>query len=373
MSTWKTHNESYTIEQYLQGKLDRDALIGFEKQLQSDKVLAMEIRKHAFVEAMLFQQGLLDCRNALKQYHKQKQFNKKLRKGLLVTGIVALAIGALWANSKPPQMGQPVEAVTETVPIKEALPVIDTLPALDTDIYIEDNIQTDLQETVPKPITRTPQAIIEFSSKQSKLSTSFIEEQLIASKKVVIVESIKDSCISFDGFVEIHATPSCTHETNGQIEIRLIQDPTSPINPPIQLADSFLNSSCTKKGCVVSGLPSQWYSLTISDATPCTYEFTTYVDQKNCNAYKAPPTFYPKRNAYWEVVNPFSDNSLAITIQLFNRGGKLMYEASQSNSASIRWDGKSVNGQLLPIGPYHYVIAQTNGAEVLKGNVLLGQ
>lgn len=108
------------------------------------------------------------------------------------------------------------------------------------------------------------------------------------------------------------------------------------------------------------------YTLTVSTADGCTAS-----DDIHINVLKepvVPNAFTPNGdgvNDVWNIqyLNTYPNASL----QIFNRYGQLIF---RSTGYAQPWDGK-INGQVLPVGTYYYIIDPKNGRKVITGSVTI--
>jgi gliding motility-associated-like protein len=73
----------------------------------------------------------------------------------------------------------------------------------------------------------------------------------------------------------------------------------------------------------------------------------------NCPAYQLPNAFTPNEDGTNDRFTPTQACFIAeIDFKVFNRWGQLVF---QTKDPAINWDGRNLNGQLLPDGAYYYV------------------
>lgn len=113
------------------------------------------------------------------------------------------------------------------------------------------------------------------------------------------------------------------------------------------------------------------YSYTVTDANNC---FTSQSIQ--INGYQTNSTFENIPNVFTpnnDGVNDFFDfktieSCNLFTFEIYDRWGlKIFY--SQNNKAT-KWDGKTLNGDVVPDGTYYYIM-ETNSSKKLKGNITI--
>lgn len=124
---------------------------------------------------------------------------------------------------------------------------------------------------------------------------------------------------------------------------------------------------------VISALATGQYTITVTDRIGCTIENTFTVgvidDPRGClKSIKVFEIFTPNGdgvNDTWviEGLHNYPDNN----IQVFNRWGQLVYEASTYNND---WQGITTDGESLPQGTYYYILTlYTTEAIQLAGDI----
>jgi gliding motility-associated-like protein len=109
------------------------------------------------------------------------------------------------------------------------------------------------------------------------------------------------------------------------------------------------------------------YYITAVDRSNNESEPSEIVCNDNCPYYKLPNIITPNDDGFNDTFRPFDDSSPdvnaqcprfieSVNFQVFNRWGVLLYEyeSGGENTIFINWDGKDLNGQLLPPGNYYY-------------------
>lgn len=126
-----------------------------------------------------------------------------------------------------------------------------------------------------------------------------------------------------------------------------------------------------------SGNQNIW--VTVVDIYGCTDTATIKISAADYSNLRIPAAFTPNGDAIndkWyfpapdgaaQDLYPYFDN---IEVHVFNRWGKLVWESSKD---FIAWDGKDLNGNVLPMDSYHYVIRlKVEGKTFLyKGSVTI--
>ena len=106
------------------------------------------------------------------------------------------------------------------------------------------------------------------------------------------------------------------------------------------------------------------YEVTMTTAIGCVQTDTVTIIESCDPVVVAPnaisPNSAPPNNAFTVFPNDFVDN---FEIFIYTRWGELIY---QSNTIEFKWDG-TVNGELVPLGTYPYIIRFTSRFEPERG------
>gem|GEM_PF-3985435 len=163
---------------------------------------------------------------------------------------------------------------------------------------------------------------------------------------------------------QVDAGPSLTMRVGGSIILQgSVSDPTLNIQWTPSL---YLNNSGIATPTSTTPV-SQLYLLTVSGQGNCTATDTMYV--RVLQDIKIPNAFTPNgdgMNDVWRI--PFLIDYPLATLEIYNRWGQSVYKQTGNPKP---WDGK-LNGTLLPIGAYYYIIDTKDGANgKYSGSVLL--
>ena len=116
----------------------------------------------------------------------------------------------------------------------------------------------------------------------------------------------------------------------------------------------------------VSPLQDISYQLSASTVFGCSN--TDQVQVKVITGLYIPSAFSPNadgKNDTWKI--PFLDPAYQYTVQVFNRFGQTVYQASDQ---VVEWDGK-LSGVLQPIGTYVYLVTLKTTNLKIKGKVTI--
>lgn len=108
------------------------------------------------------------------------------------------------------------------------------------------------------------------------------------------------------------------------------------------------------------------YELFLTGIGGCTVSDTIFI--KLLLSPLVPNAFSPNGdgiNDRWRI--QYLESYPGATVEVFNRYGQLVFN---STNYSVDWDGK-VNGKVLPIGTYYYIINPKNGRKIISGSVTI--
>ncbi len=144
---------------------------------------------------------------------------------------------------------------------------------------------------------------------------------------------------------------------------------------------SFLWSNGTSTEDL-NGLNSGWYFVTLSDSGRCTTRDSIFlsdpvntsigsiVGSDEFSGLKIPNGFTPNGDGFndtWKI-NGLSPALERNEVLVFDSRGNLVYRMQNYRA---QWDGRDVNGNVLPEGDYFWVFKAANGAGMMKGSVNL--
>lgn len=119
---------------------------------------------------------------------------------------------------------------------------------------------------------------------------------------------------------------------------------------------------------LVTGLKSDQYYVTVTDANGCVKSLGLYMPENPVLCLGIPDAFTPNGDAIndkWEI--EYIDMYPGANVYVFNRWGQLMYSGT---SDSEYWDGKH-NDTFVPAGAYQYVVDLRNGMDPFTGVVMV--
>ncbi len=96
--------------------------------------------------------------------------------------------------------------------------------------------------------------------------------------------------------------------------------------------------------------------LTTVDENGCIFTLSKNIEVRRVVTVSVPTAFSPNDDGTNDYFYIGSYNLSAFYIGVYNRWGTLVYE---SNDPGFRWDGKDINGKIIPEGVYVYVVKAT--------------
>jgi len=104
--------------------------------------------------------------------------------------------------------------------------------------------------------------------------------------------------------------------------------------------------------------------VVVEDALGCIESDTIFIDQCNLSFYfrDIPTAITPNgdgRNDVWEL-DKLADYSQAV-VEIFNQWGILVWRSEPGYS--LPWDGRDMNGKLVPVDSYHFIMEFNDGSE----------
>ncbi|HXK80769.1 MAG TPA: gliding motility-associated C-terminal domain-containing protein [Bacteroidales bacterium] len=161
--------------------------------------------------------------------------------------------------------------------------------------------------------------------------------------------------------------PSCMGHTDGYIQLDTIYGGT----PPYSIYISGNQTNWEQEINLIDSIPAGVYRIDVVDANNCHHQgdaLTIAINDSEIDCLQIPGAFSPNGDGYndtWQISN--IDMFPRILIQVYNRWGQLLYEASISDDF---WDG-TFNHSPVPAGTYLYRINLHNDTEPRLGTVTI--
>ncbi|MCR6639225.1 MAG: hypothetical protein NVV82_09625 [Sporocytophaga sp.] len=361
------------IDEYLNGELTGQELSEFKEMMEKHESLAEEVQFQKLANEAIVELNLANLRKDLKQIS-LKQRTAKLNKlyGGIASGIILVSAIAYFALSpktnelkaeKANLAKSPSEASAISSDTQQPERIEGTPQTLTSEITTQkkNNIEpitqtvpttSDLQ-TVADSIMLISATIPQASS--NKLVTDQMTEH-VPKKNTNQNNIVPCKADAIDAF--IHIEPACKYEKgSGKITIDLASVKGGKPGYQFSLNDGVDYQEFPLFEELSSG-PAQ---LLIKDAQGCISKKQLIVPEKNC--FKE-VILYPLRDETWEA--PVISKENVITIA--NLQGHIIFEYTYSDNEIFIWNGKTSDGQDLPMGQYSYTIKGDKG-KVINGYI----
>jgi hypothetical protein len=354
------------IDEYLNGELTGQELSEFKDMMEKHESLAEEVQFQKLANEAIVELNLANLRKELKQISlKQRTANLNKLYGGIASGIILVSAIAYFALSPKANLAKSAsEAAAISLDTQQPERTEGTPQTLTSEITtqkqtnIEPITQTvpsttsDLQ-TVTDSIMLIPASIPQTSS--NKLVTDQMTEH-VQEKNTNQGDIVPCKADAIDAF--IHIEPACKYEKgSGKITIDLAS--VKGGKPGYQF--SLNDGADYQEFPVFEQLGSGPAQLLIKDAQGCISKKQLIIPEKNC--FKE-VILYPLRDETWEA--PVISKENVITIA--NLQGRIIFEYTYSDNEIFIWNGKTPDGQDLPMGQYSYTIKGDKG-KVVNGYI----
>lgn len=190
------------------------------------------------------------------------------------------------------------------------------------------------------------------NSINTKYQTNILEDSYITNQKTDICAGV-----TIEAILTVDA--SCLNKNNGELHINK-QSLKGGQSPYTYVLITQTNDTIRQEKTSFVSLPKGQYKLYFEDANKCSSEYKKpiYVNEKSCNT--GAHSFSPHSGEHFNY--PISLDSDAEII-IYNRSGQIVQQTTVLKGESNYWDGTNQNGQLLSTGLYIYIIKYTSGTK----------
>jgi hypothetical protein len=360
----------YLIDQYLDNKLKGEELTAFENQLMQDSSFAKEVEEQRMLNNFILEAELKDVRIQIEKdllnIQKPSFFRmhwKWIGAGLLsISSILYFAV----SNNEDVKQSNHVSSVHSIENKKQ--PVIDVIEKTNKPTPAVDNTRQTVQETKTVSgtgVNKSTDVVAEiknnssFNTNEAITPTVTIPENTnpapkIETKPTEVTKTIDCSLtkISFSVTTET----SCENTETGAIHIDRISGGIAPYSYTVN------NKKVKEKN--LFELAAGTYEVKISDKNGCSSEHKTTISEKNCTPSIQQGMKFNINPTIGETCSiPFNTDKKG-NITIYNRGGKIIYKATDPSSDYIEWNGADGYGALAEAGLYVYIIEYTDGTKV---------
>lgn len=345
-------NEDYStyeqIDEFLKGNLKGNDLAEFQHKMESDTEFSETVRAQKVVNEMVMTKHLADLKGKMQKDLQHHHFDKKtnyLKYGLGLAGILAATSVVIWQwnGNEEPKTSLP-EQPKALVKIEQK----------QTELIREISKQEPKQESKSKlpKTTNVANEIPKPSNSVSEVKTAFAKEPDLNVKNVETTSVTQPEkaqstvdCSAKQWRITIETSPTCFGKSEGAI---LVFDREKHLYS-IDEGQHF----GTKKE--FSSLAQGTYHLIAKDVDGCEYKSTAEVKSKKCKTSEE-IVFNPSLGN-WIV--PTKDHS-DMEVTIVNKSGQPVWKTDHSIQQP-EWDGKNLDGQLVPVGLYGFRIQYSDG------------
>ena len=344
-------NEDYStyeqIDEFLKGNLKGNGLANFQHKMESDKEFSEIVRAQKAVNEMILTKYLAELKGKMQQDLKGKNFNKNTNNGkygfgLVVILIISLAIWQLNGNEEPKtSLPQQPKAI-----VKIEQKATETIQEISkNELKLESKSELPKPSTVVQEISKPANSVSEVKIEVAREPELRVRNEETTSVKQSEKANPTIDCAAKNWKINIETSPTCSSKSEGSILVFDREKHTYSIDEGRHFA--------TKKE--FNALAQGTYSLIAKDTDGCEYKSTIEVKSKKCKTLEE-FVFNPTLGN-WIV--PTKDNS-DVEVTIVNKSGQQVWKMSYSFQQP-EWDGKNIDGQLVPIGLYGFHISYSNG------------
>lgn len=354
----------YLIDRYLQGELNSEELAAFEKRMHEEASFEAEVEHQKMVNLVITGAEFQNLRETMTKDIARFDSGKSPSAKWWITGGIALLTIAGAGLVKLSEKKSP-QAETRTV--KTTSPVA----ALETPATQKEEAKETIQEhslsrhednktkssrfsasgTDSLPPSTSPVEVAENTIKDTSDKTPAARETIKTPETKHAPMASQDPCKGTEISFGLSSTPTCSGEMKGSI---LVNTPKGGKGP---YTYSVSPQSAASSNGHFENLPSGMYQVRVADAHGCFTEKGVAVTEKECpkpNKF----VFSPDLGETWTI--PGADNASG-TLNIYNRGGILIFKETFGPSGVKEWNGTSLSGSPAEAGLYVYIIEFTNG------------
>jgi hypothetical protein len=370
------NNIESLITNYVQGNLEGDALLSFEKRMASDSELAQQVAlEQAMYEALLD----MDTLNLKKMM--QSDFStstgSNTTRNVVLSGLGVLFLGALsYAVFTKKDLSEEVserkelpQIVENSKPIQEELVAKEELSATQKiEGVVEDKVKNKSIE-VPKEIrveaivaARTEDPIIvQEDKKPIILSPKEVNKPSKSNEELPVV--VKDPCQDFKVNGKFKTTNAFANTSTGTIVLdrNKVSGGTLPFsysidNKKFEYLDEF------------KALKTGNYTVFVKDSKNCVVKSEAiYVNYTNC-IEDYTPTYDASTENEWKI--PVVKDA-KVQVSLIDVQGQVLVQRVINSDEDSVWRGFTDKGQKPSVGAYKWVIVYESGEKCLAKMTIL--
>lgn len=364
------------IERYLNNQLTGQELADFKSRMASDASFFEEVNSQRLLTELIVDRGLLDLKKKLQKLdspNANSNAHWKILSGIFAVGVVA-TIG-FWA------MPEKRETNIETAPTIEEKIKEPDVQRNDLEVIEKNSVVVNKKITIspkekadltPKATDHNTSSTLSTSNRILSSDVTEIDEKPLIEEKKIVEEALpvpvthEDAlksvpCTLNKSLIKVLTMESCSDTPTGQITI----SKTSVFSGRAPFVFS-IDRVHYRTDYTFSDLSAGAYSLSVKDATGCSWADDTpiHVGEKNCRSYEY--AFDPDKQEVWKFPLP---NNVHGKIEIYSRSGALVYTSEIINNYPDSWNGLTTDMEPLPMGSYTFILKSSD--QVVSGSVTL--
>jgi len=379
------------FENYLKGALNNESKAALEESLRKDPELSRQLEEYRQAHRLIFEGGLLDLRKELGTLHTARLKRSRnwrngrnilFPAGIIVTGIMLYVL--LNRNGDTEQ---------EKKNLSESVAGVD----ITTEKVVTESGEKKLQGTSGEN-TAVPESTADSvslktdgsASKSMRADGDKFMQELVKTKAIITHEKNKET-MTLDMFMtdknnrpesepqvsdtvdeainvpcenvlisfEFVAENTCLNRSQGRI--MFLSQSVRGGKPPYEF--SITGGSAFESLLLFDNLQGGRYYLVVRDGDHCLSETgIAEIGEIECDF-----RFAPDKGEVWEI--PILNDKEG-KLLIFSKEGSIRYNANVGASSNREWDGRTLNGEPLPLGVYLFRI-EFNDGSLFNGTVTI--
>jgi hypothetical protein len=373
------------IEAYLKGSLSDKERQMVEQRIKTDAEFARVLDQHRTIHTIINEGSLLDIRDRLNHIHhsavaKKSRFPRKPGTYLAIVGILSLPVILLFLRDKSNTNGSThrisIVQSADTIIPQDTIQLVaeqkEETPAAEIPEKVINEIQATTETSLPengvKISNDTARSIVDRveEKRPEELITdrsidSVVEEkpepEPVITPEVSTEEEDTVDCSKVTMEAEVVLEKSCFGKPTGRITVvsESIGGGTPPYKMSIDNGENYYDQTDFRK------LLPRVYTLWIKDKDNCLTCLGTYsIESMDCSMEYV---FAPLKDEFWEVPS----RECAGNLKIYNQQGRIVWEKQLAPGEKYQWDGTDINGNLLKMGMYPFLVIFENGEQLTGG------
>ncbi len=356
------------FENYLKGMMDEASRNSFERELDNDEQLYHEFINYRQAHNLILESRLLDIRHELQLIHASHLKARRLWRNtggiVILTGLILTAIFFYTRHNTGEENN---ESVASEAVISDSLQSAGNADHLTDLSELKNKNRPDIMQKTDTPelkilpsadrhvtdAVKPVEVIINTKEKSPALrliSDTFRTTKSVAGKSETNKQIGFNDCSQIEITCDFNVVNTCTGRSQGKIVFlnQTLKGGVPPYEFSIDNGASYFNHA------LFINLQEGTYRLLIRDGNHC----TSYIGSAEVVGYECDFRFAPGLGEVWDI--PFINENEGV-LRILSKEGKLLYVSEVGQYTRKQWDGRTLNGDLLPLGVYLFTIELDNG------------